>query len=149
MAESHLFPMFLGRKLRSIEFSGLAPMGYFDVICWPSRRRTGWGGAHTLRRIHFTSARTLPVFHNGWIASGHCHSWLPRDWILSWDCFAYPNSWPFELSWSCFLSQPCNNPQLFEESLLGNVCFSLTRFSLLEPTEKQKSKGERVPVCSA
>ena len=99
------------------------------------------GGFIALLPRHFL------FFHTGYIASGYCHSWLPWDWLLSWDCFAYPNSWPFKLSWSCFPSQPCNNPQLFEEHSLENVCFSLTRFSLLEQTEKQKRKEERGP-CS-
>lgn len=41
MAKSHVFIVFLGRKLPNVEFGGLIPMNYFEVICWPSRRRTG------------------------------------------------------------------------------------------------------------
>lgn len=88
----------------------------------------------------------LPVFHTGQRASGYCHSGLPRDYSCP------------EIVWLTLILDLCialklfsfstlQQPSAFEESSPGNVCFSLTCLSLLEPTEKQKVKEERGP-CS-
>lgn len=83
VSESHFLTMFLGRKLSCVEFSGLVPMHYFEVICWPSWRRTWWNEAQALRRIFFALLPVLFLFFtlvrwpwatvtHGFLGTGSC-----------------------------------------------------------------------------
>lgn len=91
----------------------------------------------------FTSPRTLPVSHTGWTASGYCHSWLPRDCLLSGDCFASPDFLTFPIDMKLFPFSTLQPPSAVWGALTRKCLLFINLFLSISPIGEQKSTGDR------